>query len=257
MHEYGSQSVYLDLRPIGPQAIARKFPNIVSSCLAHGIDVFSMPVPVAPAAHYMMGGIEATVSGRTSVEGLYAIGECACTGLHGANRLASNSLLEAGVMALNLVAELVQGTKGLTVTARRSAFTSALRSQTVELPENLPDFQARMYQNAGIVRSAIGLSMILQEPAVAVRDHLTATQFAANNIFQVGKLMALAALARRESRGAHLREDYPNLDARNFSRRYVISQDSCEWEDAAHSQRSQELSMRQGSLNATRQRVGA
>ncbi|HEY9684228.1 MAG TPA: L-aspartate oxidase [Oculatellaceae cyanobacterium] len=240
MHEYGSDSVHLDLRPIGTAAIAEKFPNIVATCAEHGIDVFTTPIPVAPAAHYMMGGIEATVDGRTSVEGLYAIGECACTGLHGANRLASNSLLEAGVMAVNLAHDICKSVHALSVAVRRSAFTSALCSHIVELPENLESFQSRMYRNAGIVRSSIGLSMILQEPSITIRERLTPAQFAANNIFQVGKLMALSALARRESRGAHLREDFPGMDSKNFARHYVISRESCYWQDRRRAQRLNE-----------------
>jgi L-aspartate oxidase len=109
MSENELAQVYLDMRPIGATQIRERFPNILKTCAQYGIDLLTQPIPVATAAHYMMGGIKATLSGRTSVDGLYAIGECACTGLHGANRLASNSLLEAGVMALNLGDELLGG----------------------------------------------------------------------------------------------------------------------------------------------------
>jgi L-aspartate oxidase len=241
MHEHGSDSVYLDLRPIGAARVAEKFPNIVATCAQFGIDVFSAPIPVAPAAHYMMGGVASTVAGVTSISGLYAIGECACTGLHGANRLASNSLLEAGVMALNVADEICSSICPHSVATRRSAFTSALRSDVAELPESLASFQSRMYQNAGMVRSAIGLSMILQEPSVTVRERLTPQQLASSNILQVGKLMALSALARRESRGAHLREDFPTLDGRKFARHYVINRELCLWEDRRRTRSSDEL----------------
>src|SRR6185437_15891787 len=100
MMEQDSPSVWLDMRPIGVDKILNKFPNIIAECRKWGIDPATQPIPIAPAAHYFMGGIWADAYGRTSLPGLLAIGECASTGLHGANRLASNSLLEGGVMAL-------------------------------------------------------------------------------------------------------------------------------------------------------------
>ncbi len=102
MDERNLDSVFLDLRPIGADNIEAKFPNIVQTLRQLGVDPLKEAIPVCPPAHYYMGGIVADAKGQTSLVGLYALGECAATGLHGANRLASNSLLEAGVMALNL-----------------------------------------------------------------------------------------------------------------------------------------------------------
>jgi L-aspartate oxidase len=229
MCEYQSAEVYLDLRPIGLTTIAERFPNIVETCGKYGIDVLSEPIPVAPAAHYMMGGVEADVSGHTSVRGLYAIGETACTGLHGANRLASNSLLEAGVMALNAANAIAHETRRLNYAARRSAFLAAIKSQKLLLPANLDAFRTGMYRHAGIVRSGLGLSMILQEADGVESETVSAENCSARNIYQVGKLIALAALARRESRGAHLREDYPQVDSRNYNRHFLISSEFCGW----------------------------
>ncbi|MDP3510229.1 MAG: FAD-dependent oxidoreductase [Candidatus Melainabacteria bacterium] len=200
MSENELAQVYLDMRPIGATQIRERFPNILKTCAQYGIDLLTQPIPVAPAAHYMMGGIKATLSGRTSVDGLYAIGECACTGLHGANRLASNSLLEAGVMALNLGDELLGGEVfgGQVSAADGAAFGSAelnseglsssdleaagafadIRSvaliptlrkdQQILLPVDLQSFRSQMYRYAGLVRSQSGLIRLLNYPGQSV-----------------------------------------------------------------------------------------
>ena len=229
MREYETPQVYLDMRPIGSEVILERFPNIVKTCSSYGVDVLSEPIPVAPAAHYIMGGVEADIDGRTSVAGLYAIGESACTGLHGANRLASNSLLEAGVMALNAAGAIGAGSRHLNASSRRAAFLSALRQDKLLLPASLEAFRANMYQHAGIVRSSLGLSMILQASDAIESETLSVENCSARNIYQVGKLIALAALARRESRGAHLREDYPQVDVRNYNRHFSITTAACGW----------------------------
>lgn len=195
MSENELAQVYLDMRPIGATQIRERFPNILKTCAQYGIDLLTQPIPVAPAAHYMMGGIKATLSGRTSVDGLYAIGECACTGLHGANRLASNSLLEAGVMALNLGDELLGGEVfgGQMNAVDNSAFNSdelnssdlevakafadiksvALiptlrKDQQILLPVDLQSFRSQMYRYAGLVRSQSGLIRLLNYPGQSV-----------------------------------------------------------------------------------------
>ena len=244
MNEHASGQVYLDMRPIGSQTIVDRFPNIIKTCAQFGVNLLTTPIPVAPAAHYMMGGVEAQVTGRTSVEGLYAIGESACTGLHGANRLASNSLLEAGVMALNLADELKLSTRHLSIATRRAAFVAALRPHLLELPENLSNFRKQIYQRAGIVRSALGLAMILQEPSFTVSENLSPEHFSARNIFQVGKLIALSALARRESRGAHLREDYPHLDSAHYAKHYWVTNSSSGWTPSSIAARTSESWLR-------------
>jgi len=216
MNENDLAQVYLDMRPIGATQIQARFPNIMKTCAHYGVDILTQPIPVAPAAHYMMGGIEATLSGRTSITGLYAIGECACTGLHGANRLASNSLLEAGVMALNL------GDQLMAASAPAYAHSNLLRlhSEQILLPANLEDFRAQMYRHAGMVRSQAGLKILLNAPAqiIAPGVALSATQCSERNIFQVGMLIAQAALMRKESRGSHLREDFATVDEVHFGR---------------------------------------
>ncbi|MBU6452857.1 MAG: L-aspartate oxidase [Cyanobacteria bacterium REEB67] len=206
MSEHELNEVFLDLRPIGAEKIKERFPNIVKSCAQYGIDVLRAPVPVAPAAHYMMGGVQAAVDGRTSLTGLYAIGEVACTGLHGANRLASNSLLEAGVMALRL-ADLL---KDVQLSEGMVDFAALPQLAAVVIPDQLEAFRRAMYRQAGLVRSASGLSAILDYKDCRLQsiENAAAHDFTAANIFLVGRLIAAAALSRRESRGAHLRDDF-------------------------------------------------
>jgi len=239
MLENDLQQVYLDLRPIGVDVVAERFPNIVKTCAQYGIDVFKEPVPIAPAAHYMMGGIKATVSGQTSVPGLYAIGECACTGLHGANRLASNSLLEAGVMALNLADLLLGDTACFLPPTKEAQDFNDAKDERILLPHDLQAFRRQMYRYAGLVRSQAGLKMLLDSPAIAVEQsidldldlvpgsdlniELTVEQYSARNIYQVGMIIARAALLRKESRGAHLRDDYLQSDGVNFARHLKFS----------------------------------
>lgn len=180
MTESGATHVDLDMRAVDPLA----FPNVVSALREAGLDPTRELVPVAPAAHYGMGGIVADLDGATTVPGLYAVGESACTGLHGANRLASNSLSECFVFGA------------------RASF--AALSEPHEDPGDPPDApalelpsretQAALWQHAGIVRDAEGLQQLTDDP------------------HPLARLIARHALLRAESRGAHMRSDHPELD---------------------------------------------
>ncbi|HEY9776133.1 MAG TPA: L-aspartate oxidase [Planktothrix sp.] len=228
MHEYGLPNVHLDLRPIGQANIKSKFPNILKTCASYGIDILEQPIPIAPAAHYFMGGIEATVTGRTSLDGLFALGECACTGLHGANRLASNSLLEAGVMAIKLAEHLSKKPQRLLSSATRAAALDSVTTPHV-VPADVERFRALMYSNAGLVRSEAGLRGIVEQQGMPIFEQLSRERARAANIFAVGKLIAQAALLRRESRGGHFRSDYPTLNSENFYRRLWLSKNGSGW----------------------------
>lgn len=223
MMEQGTQSVALDLRPIGP-SLPQRFPNIIEQCRRWNIDPLKQPVPVAPAAHYFMGGIWTDQQAMTSLPGLYAIGECASTGLHGANRLASNSLLEAGVMALRLARCICEAGKvesvGMVPAARSAA--------PYMVPGDLQQFRSEMYNFAGLERNEEGLRRILDTrgaECLPVRRSIAE----AANIFLIGKLIATAALLRRESRGAHFRSDYSATDDNNFLRRFYLSRPQEKW----------------------------
>jgi L-aspartate oxidase len=197
LEETGERSVGLDMRAIDPV----RFPNVVSALREAGVDPARELIPVAPAAHYMMGGIVTDLEGRSTVAGLYAIGESSCTGLHGANRLASNSLSECFVFARRAVADALSYPQA----ARPTASSAELEALRALAPPPLASAQTRaaMWRDAGIVRSEEGLRRLLAE------EH------------PLARLVALCALARTESRGAHVRLDYPERDD-SFNLRHVV-----------------------------------
>jgi L-aspartate oxidase len=198
LRESGSSSVGLDMRSIDPT----HFPNVVAALRDAGLDPTRELVPVAPAAHYMMGGIVTDLSARSTVPGLYAVGESSCTGLHGANRLASNSLSECFVFAARAIAD------ALSHPAER---LPAVDERTLEQPRELPapaaaerSTRAALWQDVGIVRTPEGLERVLDDP------------------HPLARLIAQCALARTESRGAHLRTDHPECDPRLDLRHIVV-----------------------------------
>jgi L-aspartate oxidase len=168
--------------------------------MAAGLDPRRQPIPVAPAVHYHMGGIETDLSGRTSLPGLYAAGEAAATGAHGANRLASNSLLEAAVFGARA---------GRAAAAAADPGTASLPAEPApDLPDAaLQALRRAMSEGAGVVRDAAGLTRLTAEIGALEAAHGRALPLVA------ARLVAQAALARRESRGAHFRADYPQLGA--------------------------------------------
>jgi L-aspartate oxidase len=227
MTEMEQRSVWLDLRPIGADEIAERFPNIVTNCQSWGVDPLSEPIPVCPAAHYFMGGIWTNANGATTLPSLYAIGECASVGLHGANRLASNSLLEAGVMALRVARHIlrtgIDPILGLALAADDYAFS-------FQLPVNLRDFRRAMYRYAGLERDEAGLTELFDylSESTVTRQIVGVAECEAANMLQLGQLIALSAMSRRESRGAHWRSDYPEQDDRRFGRRQYIGRSDVE-----------------------------
>ncbi len=235
MARTGADHVLLDVRHLDPAAVRAHFPTINAHCLAHGLDMTVTPVPVAPAAHYLMGGVRTDVWGATSVPGLYACGEVACTGVHGANRLASNSLLEGIVFGARIVAGIVARRGGVqlpTVMAPAAAagwrpdvvLTDGWATDGPSLPApTLADVQRLMWSAAGLVREAAGLTAavatlsawLTQAPAPQ-----TVAEHELHNELLVGWLMARAALARAESRGGHYRSDAPQTEPQ-WQRRIV------------------------------------
>ncbi|MBX9721479.1 MAG: FAD-binding protein, partial [Candidatus Obscuribacterales bacterium] len=217
--------VYLDMRRIGIEKLAERFPHIINNCRNWGIDPLIQPVPVAPAAHYFMGGILTNVDGQTSIDNLYAIGECAANGLHGANRLASNSLLEAGVMAMRACRSIAGN---VAKTTKPIAFGPARKLMAA--PLDTAKLQEIMYKHAGIVRQSESLTelaaSLFQDSMLAPRN--TVAQAESANMLIIGKLIARAALLRTESRGAHYRSDHPTDDAR-FKQRLIVVNGKWSW----------------------------
>jgi len=197
LKESGAQSVGLDMRAIDPA----HFPNVVASLREAGLDPVRELIPVAPAAHYTMGGIVADLHARSTLPGLYAVGESSCTGLHGANRLASNSLSECFVFARRAIADALSKPSPAPTPAPAGEI-EALRSLPAPAPADAST-RAALWRDAGIVRSGEGLNRLLADP------------------HPLARLIARCALARTESRGAHRRSDYPERDA-SFDHRHAV-----------------------------------
>jgi L-aspartate oxidase len=194
-------SIFLDCREAVGETFATQFPTVYESCRAQGIDPAVQPIPVAPAAHYHMGGIVSGRTGRTSLEGLWAVGECASTGLHGANRLASNSLLEGLVFA----ARAAEDVKSTGLSKPGGALPPAPeRFQLPPLPQTLRDTMTRL---VGLERNGSSLREAMRR--VVRLEQASGFEPALLNVTASAKLVIAGALMRHESRGSHCRTDYP------------------------------------------------
>lgn len=220
--EMNQGSVYLDFRPIGQERILARFPTIYQTCLNFGMDVLTTPLPVAPAAHYMMGGIATNSYGETSLPNLYAAGECACNGVHGANRLASNSLLDGLVFGARIVEKIkdkieAQRPSWERVLSPEESLESTL-TEKYDSGEQLDSQSLRnriqdlMWENVGILRNQAGLKKAIESLAVWDQGDCPTCcvdDLETGNMLVVGAVIAKAAYDRQESRGGHFRSDYP------------------------------------------------
>jgi len=215
-HEEMAGAVYLDMRAVGAKMdMKARFPGISQFLAGYGLKLARDLVPVRPAAHYLMGGVRTDVHGRTSLPGLYAAGEAACTGVHGANRLASNSLLEGLVFGALAAEAMVEEVRGAGCEVRGSATTGGRGGGDVE--GRIAELQGLMWRDAGLLRDEGGLRRA-QERLAAMhgssflptgRREITRRALEARNLHTVAELMVQAALGREESRGAHCRKDFP------------------------------------------------
>ncbi|MEU9042329.1 MULTISPECIES: L-aspartate oxidase [unclassified Kitasatospora] len=235
MQEQGAEHMYLDGRHFGAEMWEHRFPTILAACRAHGIDPVTEPIPVAPAAHHASGGVRTDRHGRTSVPGLYACGEVACTGVHGANRLASNSLLEGLVFAERIAADLAGRHLAGELPERAVDVAAAQAAHPVPLPpsEARADVQRLMSRGAGVLRSAAsmadaaaGLTLIAEQAYAHVAEEKPADPrvetWEAANLLLVSTALVAAAAQREETRGCHWREDFPERDDAHW-RRHLIT----------------------------------
>lgn len=214
----GADSVFLDMTHLDPAFVRARFPNIHERCLGLGIDIVKQPIPVVPAAHYMCGGVKADHSGETTIRGLYAIGECAFTGLHGANRLASNSLLEGMVFSTRAAAAVkdTPRTRPTTV-ATWSSGNATDSNDAIVVALNWEEIRRFMWSYVGIVRSDKRIDRARRR-IENVRDEIhsyyldfkvTSDLIELRNLALVAHLIIESARRRKESRGLHYTLDYP------------------------------------------------
>jgi L-aspartate oxidase len=225
MNLTGSDHVWLDARHLSAGFIEQRFPTIVSFCRGYGLDPSREKIPVAPAAHYLMGGVRTDGEGRTSLPGLFACGEVACTGVHGANRLASNSLLEGLVFSRRAVAAVMRGeataadpTEGIDL--RRPVEERSLQQVSFS-PPAYRAMALAMWEGAGLERSAESLRYvedILERRSDRAKgeevfpDGSEPEELEVTNLHLLARLTVESAALREESRGAHFRIDFPKSD---------------------------------------------
>ncbi|MBW7858603.1 MAG: FAD-binding protein, partial [Leptonema sp. (in: Bacteria)] len=224
MKKTGATNVWLDISNRSSEELIEKFPNIYATCLSRGIDISKQPIPVVPAAHYMCGGIETDIYGRTRLKGLYAAGEVASTGVHGGNRLASNSLLEGLVFGSRIVEDIKKSTVSADNSNQSLPKVKPWNKEGLENPEewilvqhNYAEIQKIMWNYVGIVRSNLRLDRALRRINLLydeVMDFYKRTVIQnkileLRNLTLVAKLIILSAKNRKESRGLHYSTDYP------------------------------------------------
>jgi len=235
MKESGADCVFLDITHRDSDFIRNRFPTIYSTCKKYGVDITSEPIPVVPAAHYMCGGVQVNIWGESSVENLLDLGETACTGLHGANRLASNSLLEAVVFADRAASWLQRSwpelkKKPLVETADWRDGASGSMEENVLISHNWDQIRRLMWNYVGIVRREKRLQLVRRKIApilMEIKEHfddylLTADLVELRNLAVIADLIIRSADMRKESRGLHFIIDYPERDDKNFGRDTVL-----------------------------------
>jgi L-aspartate oxidase len=225
MRSQGGQPVLLDATALGAKFLDERFPSISQACRRYGLDWSKTPVPVTPAAHYWMGGIATDVNGRTSIPGLFAVGEVGCTGAHGANRLASNSLLESIVTSRRAIRTMgeewpVNAPAGRWPQGAEAEITLSVdeiyaRDGAVRPVVDRVELQTLMWDSVGLARDAAGLAEAqsqLNSWQPAPRDHRLFPDWEDANLLLLAQAVTASAAARLESRGAHYRLDYPNTE---------------------------------------------
>ncbi|HET7735568.1 MAG TPA: L-aspartate oxidase [Nocardioidaceae bacterium] len=223
MRETGAQHMWLDARHFGAAKWESRFPTILATCRSYGIDPVAELIPVAPACHYASGGVATDLHGRTSIPGLYATGEVACSGVHGANRLASNSLLEGLVFSRRIAALLAEGLPARQQPAEDTRVPGLVHESV------LSSIQTTMTERAGVLRSESGLALGELELAVLTEkttDAPNTDAWQTTNLLTLGTKLLEAARLREETRGSHWREDFPETDDARWLGHIDITTDS-------------------------------
>ncbi|NQT74579.1 MAG: L-aspartate oxidase [Chloroflexi bacterium] len=214
MKKTGSDRVFIDVTHLVRKTITTRFPTIYRFCQDHGLDITKGLIPVAPAAHYTMGGVRTNAYGETNIAGLFACGEVACTGVHGANRLASNSLMEVLVFSKRIIERSKGNMKSPGSTPKDDIYSKLKKHNTtgIDIPLRLSRLQSLLWDDAGVVRSKEKLdeaSLTLASWYETLGTPTDRPYYELCNMVLVGRLLIEAALIREESRGAHFRTDFP------------------------------------------------
>ncbi len=225
----GSDHVYLDITFKSKEYLENRFPNIYKTCLSYGIDMSKDYIPVCPAEHYCMGGIKTDVFGATSIKGFYACGEAACNGIHGANRLASNSLLEGLVFGHKIGIEVSEILAEKGYEEINAVYETDRQNTELNIEEIKRHVQGIMTRYVGIVRDRQGLQYAKAEieklkEIIWNRKNSTLKDIEIQNMLLLSELVIDSALKREESRGAHYRADFPKTDDNSWRRHIVLSQ---------------------------------
>jgi len=228
--------VYLDLTHLKPERLRTRFPRIYETCLQYNVDIGIDMIPIRPAAHYAMGGVRTDLHGKSSLAGLYAAGEAACTGVHGANRLASNSLLEGVVFGARAGMAMRQEESGAGSAHPQMGADETEHPNDEHIDDLLRSIRNLMWRDAGIVRMGSHMRHAVQE-LEAMKERLPRPWCRRSceviNIHQVALLIMRSALAREESRGAHYREDFPVHEDAKFRKHSVVEKNKVRFEEDA------------------------
>jgi L-aspartate oxidase len=219
MRKTGSDRAFLDVTHLPVSVVTTRFPSIYKFCYDHGLDITKGLIPVAPAAHYMMGGVKTNSWGETNIKGLFAAGEVTCTGVHGANRLASNSLLETLIFSKRIIERVLNPTiRSVPRVMKEEIFVLPERKELeITIAPSLKAVQDVMWNKVGIIRDKESLTQAVNTLAAWQRclpESVDRPTWELHNLVLTGRLVAEGALLREESRGSHFRSDFPNLSSK-------------------------------------------